>query len=59
YVVPRADGRILVGATLERMGFDKSPTLWAMRSLANGAVRLLPALDCAEVERQWAGLRPG
>jgi len=59
YVVPRADGRILVGATMERAGFDKETTLWAMRSLANGAVRLLPVLDGAVVERQWAGLRPG
>ncbi len=59
YVVPRADGRILVGATMERADFDKQTTLWAMCRLANGAARLLPALDGAVVERQWAGLRPG
>ncbi len=59
YMVPRVDGRILVGATMERAGFDKETTLWAMRALANGAVRLLPTLDGAVVERQWAGLRPG
>jgi len=59
YVVPRADGRVLVGATMERTGFDKETTLWAMRALADGVVRLLPSLDGAVVERQWAGLRPG
>lgn len=59
YMVPRTDGRILVGATMERAGFDKQTTLWAVRALANGAVRLLPTLDDAVVERQWAGLRPG
>jgi len=48
-----------VGATMERAGFDKETTLWAMRALANGVVRLLPSLDGAVVERQWAGLRPG
>jgi len=59
YVVPRVDGRILVGATIERADFDQSTTLWAMRGLANSVVRLLPPLDRAVVERQWAGLRPG
>jgi len=59
YFVPRVDGRVLVGATMERADFDKTPTLWALRSLANAAAFLLPPLDGAEVERQWAGLRPG
>ncbi|HEX9593920.1 MAG TPA: glycine oxidase ThiO [bacterium] len=59
YFVPRVDGRVLVGATMERADFDKTPTLWALRSLANAAAFLLPCLDGAEVERQWAGLRPG
>jgi glycine oxidase len=59
YFVPRVDGRVLVGATMERADFDKTPTLWALRSLANAAAYLLPPLDGAEVERQWAGLRPG
>lgn len=59
YVIPRRDGRTLVGSTLERVGFDKSTTDEALVDLRAAAVRLIPALaDCA-VEQHWAGLRPG
>ncbi|MFT6914128.1 MAG: glycine oxidase [Motiliproteus sp.] len=59
YLIPRADGRILVGSTLEYQGFDKRVTESAYDSLYQSAVALLPALQESQVEAQWAGLRPG
>lgn len=59
YLVPRGDGRVLVGSTEERVGFDKSTTEEALERLRQMAYRLVPALRQAEVERYWAGLRPG
>jgi glycine oxidase len=59
YVIPRRDGRTLVGSTLERVGFDKSTTESALAELRAAAVRLIPALGDCPVEHHWAGLRPG
>ncbi len=59
YAIPRRDGHILVGSTLEHEGFDKTPTLSALESLKASAVELIPALAQAEVVGHWAGLRPG
>lgn len=59
YAIPRRDGHILVGSTLEDVGFDKTPTGEALESLKASAEALLPALAGAEVVKQWAGLRPG
>lgn len=59
YLVPRDDGRILVGATEEDAGFDTRSTPAAVRDLLRFALRTCPALAEAEVERCWAGLRPG
>jgi glycine oxidase len=59
YVIPRRDGRILVGSTLEEAGFDKSTTPAAMQELEGEARRLIPALAGYEIEHHWAGLRPG
>ncbi|MDH3948258.1 MAG: glycine oxidase ThiO [Gammaproteobacteria bacterium] len=59
YVIPRRDGRILVGSTLEEVGFDKSTTRAAMQELEGEACRLIPALAGYEIEHHWAGLRPG
>ena len=59
YAIPRRDGHILVGSTLERAGFDKTPTEPALASLRSSAEALLPALANAEVVGHWAGLRPG
>lgn len=59
YAIPRRDGHILVGSTLEDVGFDKNPTEEALASLRASAAELLPALAEAEVVRHWAGLRPG
>ena len=59
YVIPRKDGRILAGSTLEKIGFDKSTSPSALDELHRAAVELIPLLNGLEVERQWAGLRPG
>ncbi|MBB3141321.1 glycine oxidase ThiO [Halomonas organivorans] len=59
YLIPRADGRVLVGSTLEEAGFDKTPTREARESLQASAVSMLPALAECEVEHHWSGLRPG
>ncbi len=59
YVIPRRDGRVLVGSTMERVGFDKSTTGEALATLREAAARLVPALAHYPIERHWAGLRPG
>lgn len=59
YAIPRRDGHILIGSTLEYAGFDKTPTDNALESLKASAEELLPALKDAEVVGHWAGLRPG
>ncbi|RDE18552.1 glycine oxidase ThiO [Motiliproteus coralliicola] len=59
YLIPREDGRILVGSTLERVGFDKQTSIEARESLYQSALSMLPALQDCTVEAQWAGLRPG
>lgn len=59
YIIPRKDGRVLAGSTLERTGFDKNVTEDAMVELRRAAVGVIPALADMEIERQWAGLRPG
>jgi glycine oxidase len=59
YLVPRPDGRVLVGATEEEGGFDKRTTAGAVAGLLDFACGLVPELAGAQVERCWAGLRPG
>jgi glycine oxidase len=59
YLVPRDDGRILVGSTEEDAGFDTRSTPEGVRSLLELALTLCPSLAMAEVESTWAGLRPG
>jgi len=59
YIIPRKDGRILAGSTLEKIGFDKTISSSAYDELHQAAVALVPILAGLTVERQWAGLRPG
>lgn len=58
YVVPRADGRVLVGATVEDIGFDKRTTSEAIESLRTAAVEISPRFAELEIAESWAGLRP-
>jgi glycine oxidase len=59
YLVPRPDGRVLIGATEEDVGFDKRTTAVAIRDLLDFGIGLVPRLADAPLERSWAGLRPG
>src|SRR5262249_18013140 len=59
YLVPRPDGRVLAGSTEEDAGFDKRTTAGAIGELLNFAFALVPGLKSAQLERCWAGLRPG
>jgi glycine oxidase len=58
YLVPRNDGRILAGATVEYVGFDKTVTAGAIANILSAAIELAPALAHARIEETWAGLRP-
>jgi len=57
YLSPRSDGRVLVGSTLEDVGFDRAITAEAATSLREGAERLLPRLGDATRTRHWCGFR--
>ena len=58
YLVPRNDGRILAGATVEYVGFDKRVTAGGIEKVLAGAIELVPGLKDARIEETWAGLRP-
>ena len=59
YIVPRSSGKILIGATVEDVGFDKSVSASTIRELQNAAAKYVPALASAPITQSWAGLRPG
>jgi len=59
YLIPRRDGRILVGSTVENAHFNKEITLEARDTLWGAAVEMAPRLAEYPIEHQWAGLRPG
>lgn len=58
YLVPRRDGRILIGATVEAVGFDKSVTKSGIDFLSEIALEISPSLANLEIFDKWAGLRP-
>lgn len=59
YLVPRRDGRIIAGSTLEDAGFDKHVTPSGICGILEAALELVPGLANAEIIETWAGLRPG
>ena len=59
YAIPRADGRIVFGSTLEDVGFQRTPDRYALESLYASALAMIPALNGVDLEAQWAGFRPG
>jgi glycine oxidase len=59
YLVPRGADRVVVGATVETVGFDKRLTGEGIEWLLQNAFETVPDLRSSEVERIWAGLRPG
>jgi glycine oxidase len=58
YLIPRSDGRMLIGATAEEAGFDKQTVPEAIQTLRDAAVDLVPKLEKARFLDAWAGLRP-
>lgn len=58
YVVPRNDGRLVAGSTIERTGFDHDVTAGGVKKILSGAIRLVPELEKARIVETWAGLRP-
>ena len=59
YLVPRSDGRILAGATVEEAGYDKRTDVDTIQRMHKAAIDLVPALTGARMLESWAGLRPG
>lgn len=59
YLIPRSDGRLLVGATVEEAGFDKRTVPSTIQRQHHAALELLPKLRDARILEDWAGLRPG
>ncbi|MHB9131028.1 MAG: glycine oxidase ThiO [Armatimonadota bacterium] len=59
YLVPRHDGCLFLGATMEQVGFDKRNTVWGINKLLSGALELFPELEHCAIREMWAGLRPG
>jgi glycine oxidase len=58
YLVPREGGRVVVGTTAEYVGHEKTVTGWGLRSILEGAERILPEVRNFKFRRAWAGLRP-
>jgi glycine oxidase len=58
YLVPRRDGRLLAGSTMEEAGYNKVVTLAGLEKIARGAAAIAPALGAAPFRQAWAGLRP-
>lgn len=59
YVVPRPDGRVLCGSTMERVGFQRGITFGGMADVIGKAVRIAPSLRDAPIESHWSSFRPG
>jgi glycine oxidase len=59
YIIPRSDGRILLGATVEESGFDKRTDAETIQNLHAAATRVAPVIGQMRMHEAWAGLRPG
>ncbi|MGH7994118.1 MAG: FAD-dependent oxidoreductase, partial [Limisphaerales bacterium] len=59
YLVPRSDGRIVIGSTLEDAGFNKQTDADAIEKIFQAATELVPGLSNSRRHEDWAGLRPG
>jgi glycine oxidase len=58
YVVPRGNGSLVAGSTLEHVGFDKNVTAAGIAGILSAAIELVPELAGAAIEETWSGLRP-
>ncbi|MGH7060176.1 MAG: FAD-dependent oxidoreductase, partial [Stellaceae bacterium] len=59
YLVPRRDGRLVVGGTVEERGFDEALTAGGMLALIDAAWRAVPAIEELPIAETWVGFRPG
>jgi glycine oxidase len=59
YLVPRRDGRLVIGGTVEERGFDDSMTAGGLLALLEGAWRAVPAIEELPIAETWVGFRPG
>ena len=59
YIIPRSDGRMLLGATVEEAGFDKRVDPDTVQRLCHAAARIVPEIAHMRIHDAWAGLRPG
>ena len=59
YLVPRRDGRLVIGGTVEERGFDTSLTAGGLFALIEGAWRAIPAIEELPIAETWVGFRPG
>jgi glycine oxidase len=59
YIIPRSDGRLLLGATVEEAGFDKRVDPETVQRLYQAAIELVPEIAHMRIHEAWAGLRPG
>ena len=59
YILPRSDGRYVVGSTVEPAGFDKTLNSYRVKRLHEAAARLVPQFAEASIAEAWTGLRPG
>lgn len=59
YVIPRRDGRVLAGSTIEYVGFNKHTSEEALGVLSDAAAEMIPSILDYPIEHHWAGLRPG
>ena len=59
YLIPRSDGRIILGTTVEEAGFDKRTDVATIQRLHGAAIAMVPELRNAKILEDWAGLRPG
>ena len=58
YIVPRADGKILLGATVEYVGYDKTATVDGAKQMIDAGIGIAPQLARSAFVQTWAGLRP-
>lgn len=59
YMVPRRDGRLILGATVEERGFDETMTAGGVLSLLEAAWRAVPTIEELPIDEMWVGFRPG
>ncbi len=59
YIIPRSDGRVVIGATQEEAGFNKQTVPATIQKLRQAAIDVVPKIAEARILEDWAGLRPG